>query len=106
MTDSADIKMAQANLDAALRALDSAAAKLGPKMAQMERQISDSGGFREDRARLAEALDLAKSEAEAAQTKLAERETQFQALASESQRELEAVIGQVRAALTQSPSEG
>lgn len=99
MNDSADMKIARADLDSALDRMEAAAKPILSKMAQLERTTRDSDSFREDRSRLAEELDQSKSELESLAAAAAAREAQFQALADESKGELSHIIAQVRAAL-------
>lgn len=96
MNDSADIKTAAARLQSALRSLEDS---LGPVMSRvtiLEKAAKDAESFQQDRAQLATLLD----ESTAKEAYFTEREAEFNALAENSAKELDAIISQVQQALS------
>lgn len=90
-------------LQDALRALEGALTPMADRLGKLEKASADSEAFTQDRARLARQLDESKArqqELEDGNQRLLARENEFKALADETMQELDAVISQVRHALS------
>lgn len=90
-------------LQDALKSLEGALTPMANRLAKLEKASIDSEAFTEDRARLARELDESKArqqELEVGNQRLIARENEFKALADETMQELDAVISQVRHALS------
>lgn len=99
MSDSADMRGAADKLNAALANLEAALDPMLSDLARLRKVESESEGFVEDRARLAQELDDAKareSDFEAHAASYRDREAEFQRLANETTAELDQVIAQVQ----------
>lgn len=109
MNDSADIKTATNRLQEALRSLEASLTPAISKISTLQTQALDAQSyqreaesFKLDRANLAAQLDEAQSkeaEATARSEQFAAREAEFNTLANDTTRELDAVISQVERAL-------
>lgn len=92
MSDSADIKVATEKLNLALKNLERVLSPMVEDYARCKKIANESGNFAEDRSRLAQDLDLAKSKVSGFE----DREAEFSRLANETTAELDQVISQVR----------
>ena len=95
-THSTSVKGAADRLAAALGTLESALDPVLARLSRAETRLSETEGFGEDRARMAEELDAAKADAEGLQARLKAREDEFAALSSETRQELDATIATLR----------
>lgn len=95
MNDSADIKTAAARLQSALRSLEESLGSITTRVNNLEKVAKEAENFQQDRAQLATLLD----ESTAKEAVFTERETEFNALADQSAKELDLIISQVKQAL-------
>lgn len=98
MNDSVDIKTAANRLQSALQKLEGSLGPLVDKVTHLERIAAQSESLETDRASMAKDLDDAK----AREAEFSAREAEFAALASDTQKELDAVISHVQQTLARS----
>ena len=97
MTQAITIKEAADRLQNALGTLESRLSPMVTKLAEVERELASTRNADQDRARLANELDELKAKYE----ELLRREQDFSRLANETTKELDSVISQVMAVLSQ-----